>query len=143
MIAGIDIYCKILKEPSLLWWIEIARVRFLLICVSSNRQRNNADSGLFAVASMVAVAYGINPSKLNWNTRRLRLHLIQCFNQLHMKPFPLHQDSSPRVLPQKAYTLTVCMSCKHLFCEKDKQVCINCSGKTSRWLCLGCLLSIN
>ncbi|CAC5424291.1 Protein mono-ADP-ribosyltransferase PARP15 [Mytilus coruscus] len=87
------------------------------------RQRNDADCGCFAAASMVAIANGMEPSKLIWDTRTLRSHFVQCLNQSQMKPFPLYQDSPPSMLPQKTYTLTVCPSCKQMFCEKDKQVC--------------------
>ncbi|XP_071137981.1 uncharacterized protein [Mytilus edulis] len=94
------------------------------------RQRNNVDCGLFAVASMVAVANGADPSKLIWDTRLLRSHFVQCLNQSQMTPFPLYQDSPPSMLPQKTFVLTVCPFCKQMLCEKDETVCKQCSDKS-------------
>ncbi|XP_076078269.1 protein mono-ADP-ribosyltransferase PARP14-like isoform X2 [Mytilus galloprovincialis] len=90
------------------------------------RQRNDADCGCFAAASMVAIANGLDPSKLIWDTTLLRTHYVQCLNQSQMTPFPLYQDSPPSMLQQKIYTLTICPSCKQMFCEKDKPACKNC-----------------
>ncbi|CAG2200838.1 unnamed protein product [Mytilus edulis] len=87
------------------------------------RQRNNVDCGLFAVASMVAIANGTDPSKLIWDTRLLRSHFVQCLNQSQMTPFPLYQDSPPNMLQQKTFVLTVCPFCKQMLCEKDETAC--------------------
>ncbi|CAG2237683.1 PARP10_14_15 [Mytilus edulis] len=79
------------------------------------RQRNDADCGCFAAASMVAIANGSDPSKLIWDTRLLRSHYVQCLNQSQMTPFPLYQDSPPSMLPQK----TFCLDCKTV--KKEQQ----------------------
>ncbi|CAG2207725.1 unnamed protein product [Mytilus edulis] len=85
------------------------------------RQRNNVDCGLFAVASMVAIAYGTDPSKLIWDTRLLRSHFVQCLNQSQMTPFPLYQDSPPNMLQEKTFVLTLTVQRKDLTKKHQKQ----------------------
>jgi hypothetical protein len=101
------------------------------------RQRNESDCGLFAVAAMVALAHGSDPSKLIWDLRTLRSHFVECLDQSQMTPFPLYQSSTgngTNMLPQKSFILTVCNSCKQNICDQDETQCKKCLlSKVKPW----------
>ena len=56
--------------------------------VKSQKQRGVKDCGLFAVAFATALAYGQNPSKLKFQQDLMRSHLITCFQEEKVVPFP-------------------------------------------------------
>lgn len=94
------------------------------------KQRNDSDCGLFAVAAMVALAHGSDPSKLIWDLRTLRSHFVDCLNLSKLTPFPLYQSTdSARVLLPKTFTLTVCTSCHVTICDNDDTQCKTCKVK--------------
>lgn len=101
------------------------------------RQRNESDCGLFAVAAMVALAHGSDPSNLIWDLRTLRSHFVECLDQSQMTPFPLYESSTgnaTNMLPQKSFSLTVCNSCKQNICDQDETQCKKCLlSKVKPW----------
>ena len=54
----------------------------------SQKQKGNVDCGLFAIATTTALAFGKNPSKLQFIQEAMRLHLISSFTQKLMSMFP-------------------------------------------------------
>lgn len=101
------------------------------------RQRNESDCGLFAVAAMVALAHGSDPSTLIWDLRTLRYHFVECLYQSQMTPFPLYESligNATNMLPQKSFILTVCNSCKQNICDQDETQCKTCLiSKVKPW----------
>lgn len=56
--------------------------------VNSQKQKGSKDCGLFAIAFATALAYGQNPSKLKYDQSSMRSHLVRCFHQGKLVPFP-------------------------------------------------------
>lgn len=75
------------------------------------RQENRSDCGLFAVAAMFALAFGKDPSKCYWDSKRMRPFLHECLQTNTCRPFP---PSSARVkrLREKEYNITICLKCQ-------------------------------
>ena len=55
------------------------------------KQKGEKDCGLFAIAFATAIASGLQPSKQNLDQSAMRIHLVHCFNQKQMSPFPCYQ----------------------------------------------------
>ena len=55
----------------------------------SQKQKGTSDCGVFAIGVAVAVAFGLNPSKLHFQQDRMRAHLVDCFNKELFSPFPV------------------------------------------------------
>lgn len=56
--------------------------------VKSQKQRGAKDCGLFAVAFATALAHGQNPSKVKFQQDLMRSHLVTCFQEEKLVPFP-------------------------------------------------------
>ena len=54
------------------------------------KQKGKKDCGLFAIAFATAIAFGLQPSKQNLDQSAMRMHLVHCFNQKQMSPFPCY-----------------------------------------------------
>lgn len=54
----------------------------------SQKQKGLNDCGVFAICYAVAIALGLNPSKLRLQQEQLRAHLVNCFNKEMFAPFP-------------------------------------------------------
>ena len=55
------------------------------------KQKGEKDCRLFAIAFATAIASGLQPSKQNLDQSAMRMHLVHCFNQKQMSPFPCYQ----------------------------------------------------
>lgn len=52
------------------------------------KQLGAHDGCLFAIANATAIVNGIDPTSLNYNQEKMRMHLIQCFKQEMLTAFP-------------------------------------------------------
>ena len=50
------------------------------------------DCGIFAIATALSIALGLDPSKLNYNQELMRNHLKSCFENKYLKMFPCLKD---------------------------------------------------
>lgn len=55
-------------------------------------QNASDDCRLFAIASMVDIAFGIDPSTQDYKQESMRRHLVNCFTKHVMIPFPKIQN---------------------------------------------------
>ena len=69
------------------------------------QQEGAADCGLFSIAYAYHAARGDDVSQLHFHQAAMREHLVTCFEQEELSPFPLAEHTARRV---------VCRS-KHLF----------------------------
>ena len=58
--------------------------------VPSQRQEGGRDCGLFSIANVTALAFGINLTTINFDQAAMR-HLIQCMEKHNLTPFPTKQ----------------------------------------------------
>ena len=62
----------------------------------SQLQEGSEDCGLFAIATATSLCYGVPPSMIFWEQRKMRSHLKRCLENMKMTPFPgwqQHQQS--------------------------------------------------
>ena len=57
--------------------------------MSVQQQENSYDCGLFAIAFAFHLAQGDEPSALNFDCKKLRQHLVECFEKEILSPFPM------------------------------------------------------
>ena len=56
--------------------------------IQCGRQKGAKDCGVFAIAYATAIAHGLNPSRQNFTQQAMRAHLVDCFNNKLLTPFP-------------------------------------------------------
>ena len=87
------------------------------------QQRNGVDCGPFSVAFATSLAFRENPTKITFDDKKLRSHLLQCIKAKKMSPFP-QRSGKQNVLRNKP---TLCEV--ELFCcctmqyEEDRAWC--------------------
>ena len=52
------------------------------------QQQGGSDCGLFAAAVCVTLAFGGDPTLVKWRQNRMRVHLKECFEAMHLTEFP-------------------------------------------------------
>ena len=91
------------------------------------QQNNSIDCGLFAAAFATSLAFGQDPSKVQYDAAKLRSHLLKCLKNKEMEPFPTI-DSKEQYLKCPFRTATVELFCS---CQCPTDVL---HGKISKWL---------
>ena len=64
--------------------------------LSTQRQCNNVDCGLFAIANMADICHGNNPEDLSYDQDLMRKHLEKCLKEI--QPFP--RSYKPEMYPR-------------------------------------------
>ena len=59
-----------------------------VIVPQSQLQEGTDNCGLFAIATATSLCFGIPPSTVLWNQKKMREHLRRCFESGKMSPFP-------------------------------------------------------
>ena len=81
-----SLYSSVDKET-----VEIINLLFGNLCINMAgcpQQSGTKDCGLFSIATATALANGLNPSSIQFDQRKMRLHLIECFEKSHLEIFP-------------------------------------------------------
>ena len=63
----------------------------------SQQQQGGSDCGVFAIATCTALAHGITPL---FKQEKMRQHLVQCFENAKLSPFPALTDFKLLLLKQ-------------------------------------------
>lgn len=57
--------------------------------VPSQKQEGGRDCGLFSIASITALAFGLDPTTITFDQAAMRQHLVQCMEKHTLVPFPI------------------------------------------------------
>ncbi|XP_078597277.1 polycystin family receptor for egg jelly-like [Branchiostoma floridae x Branchiostoma japonicum] len=76
------------------------------------RQENVFDCGLFAIAWAVDIAEGQDVSRVLYDDRKLRSHLVMCFGQGKLTPFPRLTTRRKQEGPSKAHRIWLVCHCE-------------------------------
>lgn len=119
--------------------------------VPVQQQRNGSDCGVFSIAFAYHAVAGDNLSKLIFDQDRMRAHLVSCFSDQKLAPFPqLHGTKAKTcrlkhifvhlyctcLLPESFdHSMVKCDKCKSWFHYK----CVNIKyAPRSKWFCSNC-----
>lgn len=80
-------YSSIDEETSKLVCKLLGRLANIMV-VGIRKQLGGQDCGLFAIAIATSLATGSNPAELVYDQAATRAHLIKCFENLCLSPFP-------------------------------------------------------
>ena len=133
--------------------------------MSCEKQKQCGSCGLYAIAFATALAHSLNPSELRFDVSKLRSHLMECFQNGEITPFPTKEirarsnwrpkktistltycicrmpDFGDRMrIPEMYRVMAQCNSCKNYYhqqCEGIPQTAID-SRKTP-WICSLCM----
>ena len=53
----------------------------------AQKQKTAAECGLYAETNATSVAFGMDPTKLAYNEKCMREHLVYCFSTKDLEPF--------------------------------------------------------
>ena len=73
--------------------LKTAEPSFHVRHIDVQRQVGDKDCGLFALAFAFAICSGVSPYTLALHQPGLRLHLLECFEQMAIAPFPMKTKS--------------------------------------------------
>ena len=88
------------------------------------KQLGGTECGLYAIAYCVSLANGQDPSRIVYDQREMRQHLISCFENKRLSLFPIAKKRRLTTTYTSVVTITVCPICKGadtgslmVFCE--------------------------
>ena len=61
--------------------------------IKFQKQKGSSDCGVFAIAAITVVAFGQEPSMSKFDQEKMRPHLLTCFQNKKMMPFPTVEKS--------------------------------------------------
>ena len=106
--------------------------------VNVKRQLDSYSCGQFAIATAVELANGNEPALCNWTVHQMRTHIIQCFQDQRMTPFP--RESRARRLTSKNRFLKTEKEEVHCYCRMindPNREMVQCE-KCNRWYHCDC-----
>lgn len=75
------------------------------------RQANGSDCGLFSIAFVTALCYGMDPTKIFFDQSALRHHLTTCLEKNAMTPFPEMKERNAKHPVRKTLSIAIHCSC--------------------------------
>ena len=77
---------------------------FTVKLANVTKQSGASDCGLYAIAYLIHIASGLNPSVVIFEQAKMRKHLIKCFEQKNIEPFPVIKERRMSIYPK---TITI------------------------------------
>ena len=143
----------ILSEDAKAQLAKLLKLQKKIITVkfsSTNKQAGTDDGGVFTAAYSTSLVYGHDPSCYVYDQKAMRKHLIKCFEERTIQPFPVirtRRTGSARLINIGVYCYCRCVDngahmvrcdnkeCKEWFCFS----CINTKvQKEKKWYCKNC-----
>jgi len=89
--------------------LEVHRPPVIINLMKIGKQKGGNDCGLFAVAVLTALAFGVNVTKVKFDQGRMRPHLVKCIDSKEMTLFPSSCIPSHDTMPANAIMKTLCL----------------------------------
>ena len=119
--------CPYLQRPSC-YWLSLPVFNVKIATVS--KQSGTSDCGLFAIAYITAIAFGLNPSSCVFEQRMLRYHFLQCLEKKIITPFPLTREKRTGSNFTKILHFRVYCHCR---CIDTGEKMVKCHGHCQEW----------
>ena len=95
---------------------------FKIIVPGVQRQNNYDDCGVFAIAFLVSLLHGLDPSDLTFDSAAMRRHLLNSLNMAFFSPFPLSKVQEKRYRePKLVQEVHVICECRMPWDNSDKK----------------------
>ena len=95
------------------------------------KQRTNHDCGLFAIASMVDLCRGQDPSLSGYDRNFMRPHLVDCLKRGILLDFPEYRGHIDR-LKFTNFVYYICEVCSNITeCDSSPSICSRCNNSLS------------
>ena len=107
------------------------------------KQSGSKDCGLFSVAFVTDIAFGMNPSFQIYKQAEMRQHLLKCFEQKKMEPFPIAEKRTLRALNIIFRFVPVKVFCHCRRTDHYGSEMILCEGTCNEWFHIECLASFS
>ena len=105
-----------------------------ILNMACDKQANDYDCGVYAVAFTTALAFGRDPSGIQFDAPRLRSHLIDCLRRNRISPFPMLNADMKRYDPPSAMTLPLYCYCRRSDARLNRDWDMaKCRGNCSGW----------
>ena len=112
--------------------------QFTVRIASLAKQSGNSDCGLYAIAYITHLAFGLDPSLFVFKQQALRSHFIHCIEQKTISPFPILRE---RRQPSTLTVVTIEVHC-HCRCPDTGSKMVFCDGPCRRWYHFECLNAV-
>lgn len=101
------------------------------------KQSGSSDCGLFAVAYITHIAFGLNSCLCVFQQSAMREHLQKCLEDKRMQPFPIQKERRLTMVHKVAQIKVHCY-CR---CPSDGEKMIACDGDCGEWFHVKCVKS--
>ncbi len=99
------------------------------------KQSGSSDCGVYAVAFVTSIAFGLDPSLSVYNQTVMRGHLLSCLELKVLSPFPI--SGHKRLSSAKHVSIKVYCYCR---CTENGKM-IMCDGQCGQWFHFKCIHS--
>ena len=131
-----SVYCKVSDKILLAELLYTNRPEFTIGLANVSKQLGSSDCGLFSVAYITDIAFGLDPSHHVYQQSDMRDHFFKCLEQKKMEPFPVVKN---RTLRNKYSPIAVKIYC---YCRRTDHYgteMVSCDGPCGEWFHLECL----
>ena len=91
-------------------------------------QNNSYDCGLYAIANMVSLAYGKDPTQQRYDRRKLRSHLFASMERKKFSPFPTLATRKVKKSVKKTHRIPVYCVCRFPDTHTLYVICDGCNA---------------
>ena len=102
------------------------------------KQSGSADCGLFAVAYITHIAFGLNPCLYVFQQSSMREHFLTCLENKKMEPFPTQKERRLSIT-HKVVGIQVYCYCR---CPDQGEKMVACDGDCGEWYHARCIKSV-
>ena len=123
--------------------VHSTKSTFTVGLANVKKQSGSKDCGLFSVAFVTDIAFGTNPSFQIYKQAEMRQHLLKCFEQKKMEPFPIAEKRTLRALNLIFRFVPVKVFCHCRRTDHYGSEMILCEGTCNEWFHIECLASFS
>lgn len=103
--------------------------------MNTAKQNGTKDCGLFAIAAIVSLAFGEDPTKFKYNQDQMRVHLVKSFESNKLLVFPKEKKRKYAAREDKEVEIEIFCVCR---LPDDGEVMVHCE-KCGDWYHEDCI----